>query len=138
MSDARPDNADAMERSEKEAKEKEKGGGIPPAKARIGVKSVQYPAFDENGQQIEQPIKENIDLIMDVPLQVSVELGRCRKSIKEVLGLKMGSVIVLDRMAGEMVDVAVNGKLFARGEVVVIDENYGVRITEVVSLNTKL
>ena len=70
---------------------------------------------------------------MDVPLIVTVVLGRSRKSIKEVLDLGKGSVIVLDRMAGEMVDVLVNGKLFARGEVVVIDDNYGVRITELIS-----
>lgn len=96
---------------------------------RIVVQSLQYPSFDEHGEV--QPQKENIGLIMDVPLHVSVELGRSKKCIKEIVELKMGSVIVLDRLAGEMVDVVVNGKLFARGEVVIIDDNYGVRIAEI-------
>lgn len=99
-------------------------------KERIVVQSLQYPAFDEHKEQA-QPQQENIKLMMDVPLHVSVVLGRSNKSIKEVVDLKMGSVIVLDRLAGEMLDVMINGKLFARGEVVVIDDNYGVRIAEI-------
>lgn len=75
----------------------------------------------------------NIDLIMDVPLQVTVELGRTRKQIREVLDLSPGSVIELDKLAGEPVDILVNGKLIAKGEVVVIDENFGVRVTDIVS-----
>lgn len=75
----------------------------------------------------------NIDLIMDVPLQVTVELGRTRKLIREVLDLSPGSVIELDKLAGEPVDILVNGKLIAKGEVVVIDENFGVRVTDIVS-----
>ncbi len=103
---------------------------------RIGVRSVQYQSFDATpGRTKNGGIEsgENIDFIMDVPLQVTVELGQCRKTIKEILGLNMGSVIVLDKLAGEMVDIFVNGKLFARGEVVVIDDNYGVRVTDIVS-----
>lgn len=75
----------------------------------------------------------NIGLIMDVPLQVTVELGRTKKLIKEILELANGSIIELDKLAGEPVDVLVNGKLLAKGEVVVIDENFGVRITDIVS-----
>lgn len=75
----------------------------------------------------------NIGLILDVPLQVTVELGRTRKLIKDVLELANGSIIELDKLAGEPVDVLVNGKLLAKGEVVVIDENFGVRITDIVS-----
>jgi flagellar motor switch protein FliN/FliY len=75
----------------------------------------------------------NIDLIVDIPVRVTVELGRTRKTIGEVLALGPGSVIELNKMAGEPVDVLVNGKLIARGEVVVIDESFGIRITEVVS-----
>ncbi|WP_040682954.1 flagellar motor switch phosphatase FliY [Thermosinus carboxydivorans] len=75
----------------------------------------------------------NINLIMDVPLQVTVELGRTRKLIREILELGPGSVVELDKLAGEPVDILVNGKLIAKGEVVVIDENFGVRITEIVS-----
>lgn len=74
----------------------------------------------------------NLGLIMDVPLQVTVELGRTKKLIREILELSPGSVIELDKLAGEPVDVLANGKLIAKGEVVVIDENFGVRITEIV------
>ena len=75
----------------------------------------------------------NIGLILDVPLQVTVELGRTKKSIKEILELSNGSIVELDKLAGEPVDIHVNGKLLAKGEVVVIDENFGVRITDIVS-----
>ena len=75
----------------------------------------------------------NIGLILDVPLEITVELGRTRKSIKEVLELTNGSIIELDRLAGEPVDIMVNGKYLAKGEVVVIDENFGVRITDIAS-----
>lgn len=75
----------------------------------------------------------SIDLIVDIPVRVTVELGRTRKMIGEVLALGPGSVVELNKMAGEPVDVLVNGKLIARGEVVVIDESFGVRVTEVVS-----
>ncbi len=75
----------------------------------------------------------NIGLILDVPLQVTVELGRTKKSIKEVLELTNGSIVELDKLAGEPVDIHVNGKFLAKGEVVVIDENFGVRITDIVS-----
>ena len=76
---------------------------------------------------------ENIGLILDVPLQVTVELGRTKKSVKEVLEFTNGSIIELDRLAGEPVDIHINGQLLAKGEVVVIDENFGVRITDIVS-----
>jgi flagellar motor switch protein FliN/FliY len=75
----------------------------------------------------------NIDLIVDIPVRVTVELGRTRKTIGEVLALGPGSVVELNKMAGEPVDVLVNGKLIARGEVVVIDESFGIRVSEVVS-----
>ena len=75
----------------------------------------------------------NLGLIMDVPLEVTVELGRTRKLIRDILELGTGSVIELDKLAGEPVDILVNGKLIAKGEVVVIDENFGVRVTDIVS-----
>jgi flagellar motor switch protein FliN/FliY len=74
-----------------------------------------------------------IDLIADIPVRITVELGRARKTIADILNMSPGSVVELNRMAGEPVDVLVNGKLIARGEVVVIDESFGVRITEIVS-----
>lgn len=74
----------------------------------------------------------NLGLIMDVPMQITVELGRTRKQVREILEMAPGSVVELDKLAGEPVDVLVNGKLIAKGEVVVIDENFGVRITDIV------
>ncbi len=77
--------------------------------------------------------QSGLDLILDVPLRVTVELGRTRMQIRDVLELGKGSVVELDKLAGEPVDLLVNGKLIARGEVVVIDENFGVRVTDIVS-----
>lgn len=83
----------------------------------------------------EQPssVGTNLDLLLDIPLEVTVELGRTKRLIKDVLELGVGSVIELDKLAGEPVDVVVNSKLVARGEVVVIDENFGVRITDILT-----
>ena len=78
-----------------------------------------------------------IDLVSDIPVRVTVELGRTRKNISEILAMSTGSIIELDRMAGEPVDVFVNGKLIAKGEVVVIDENFGVRVTEIINVASK-
>ncbi len=108
----------------------------PPIKEQsvVGVKAVQYQSFDSvPGTSGGAADDKNMGLIMEVPLQVTVELGSSRKTIKEILALSTGSVVVLNRMAGEMVDIMVNGVLFAVGEVVVIDDNYGVRITEIVN-----
>lgn len=110
-----------------------------PEPNRVSVKAMQYQSFDDPYQDAARSAYErgefgdSLGLILDVPLQVTVELGQCKKSIKDILNLSMGSVVVLNRMAGEMVDIMVNGKLFARGEVVVIDDNYGVRVTEIIS-----
>ncbi|WP_407307330.1 flagellar motor switch phosphatase FliY [Desulfosporosinus sp. SB140] len=82
------------------------------------------------GQPIAQP--DNLNLILDVPLQISVELGRAKKTIKEILEMGPGSVIELDRLAGEPVDMIVNGKLIAKCEVVVVNETFGIRITDIV------
>lgn len=80
---------------------------------------------------------QDLSLVMDVPLEVTVELGRTTKKVKEVLQLGPGTVIELDRLAGEPVDVRVNGRLVAKGEVVVLDELFAVRITEVVPQTTE-
>lgn len=95
--------------------------------------NVQPVQFAPLVQGIMPVTDTNIDLIMDVPLQVTVELGRTRKLIRDILELAPGSVVELDKLAGEPVDILVNGKLIAKGEVVVIDENFGVRITDIVS-----
>jgi flagellar motor switch protein FliN/FliY len=75
---------------------------------------------------------ENIDLLMDVPLEVTVELGRTSKSIKEILDFSPGTIIELNRLAGEPIDVLVNGKFVAKGEVVVMEEAFGIRVTEII------
>lgn len=111
-----------------------------PNEEKVELKAVKFQSFDERPDEFYSSQSEygsNIDLIIDVPLHVTVVLGKCRKSIKEILDVNRGSIIVLDRLAGEMVDVLVNGKLFAKGEVVVIDDNYGVRITEITSEQQK-
>lgn len=77
-------------------------------------------------------VATNIDFIADVPLQITVELGRTRKLIRDILELVPGSVVELDKLAGEPVDILVNGRLIAKGEVVVIDENFGVRVTDII------
>lgn len=78
---------------------------------------------------------ENLDLIMEVPLQVTVEIGRTRRKVQDILEFSKGSLVVLDKLAGDQVDLFVNGKCIARGDVVVIDDNFGVRITEIVQKN---
>jgi flagellar motor switch protein FliN/FliY len=83
------------------------------------------------GQQVAQP--DNLGLILDVSLQVSVELGKARKTIREILDMGPGSVVELDRLAGEPVDMIINGKLIAKCEVVVINETFGIRITEIIN-----
>ncbi len=99
-------------------------------KGQVAVRPVQFAGLDE---PITQQEVRNIDIILDVPLHISVELGKTKMSIKEILELGQGSIIQLDRLAGEPVDLLVNGKLIAKGEVVVIDENYGIRISAIVS-----
>jgi flagellar motor switch protein FliN/FliY len=94
------------------------------------VQSVQFPHLVPHGGPQEAG---NIGLIMDVFMEMTVELGRTRKLIKEILNMGEGTIIELDKLAGEPVDILVNHKLIAKGEVVVIDENFGVRVTEIVS-----
>lgn len=100
------------------------------------VRQVAFSEFNEQAHQ--QTDVRNLDMLLDIPLQVSVELGRTKRKIKEILELGQGSIIELDKLAGEPVDILVNRKLIAKGEVVVIDENFGVRITEIVSQQERL
>jgi flagellar motor switch protein FliN len=86
---------------------------------------------ETNEQGSEEPM--NMGLLLDIPLEIVVELGRTKKKISEVLELTSGSILDLEKLAGEPVDVYVNNKLVAKGEVVVIDEHFGVRITEIAS-----
>lgn len=95
----------------------------------MNVQPAQFQNFNPGiGPLLQQ---ENIDLIMDVPLEVTVELGRANKSIKEILDFSPGTILELNKLAGEPVDVLVNGKFVAKGEVVVIEENFGIRLVEI-------
>ena len=96
----------------------------------VNIQPAQFQNFNV-GQAAVVP-QENIGIIMDVPLQVTVELGRTTKSISEILDFAPGTIIELDKIAGEPVDVLVNGKFVAKGEVVVIEESFGVRVTEII------
>ena len=128
----------------------------PAATAQQMQQPQSMPAYNMQGQQQPSPLVDvrpaefspisakavsgstsRIDLVSDIPVRVTVELGRTRKNISEILNMSTGSIIELDKMAGESVDVLVNGKLIAKGEVVVIDENFGVRVTEIVSAVSK-
>ena len=96
----------------------------------VNVAPAQFQAFDAGINPLMQ--QENIGLIMDVPLEVTVELGRTNKTIKEILDFSPGTIIELNKLAGEAIDLLVNGKYVAKGEVVVIEDNFGIRITEIV------
>lgn len=106
-------------------------GTAMPAQPDVNIQPAQF-------QNLSQVVSvggvapENIDLIMDVPLEVTVELGRTSKSIKDILDFSPGTIIELDKLAGEPVDVLVNGKFVAKGEVVVIEESFGIRVTEII------
>lgn len=96
----------------------------------VNVQQAQFQNFSNDiGAMVSQ---ENIQLIKDVPLEVTVELGRTSKSISEILDFAPGTIIELDKIAGEPIDVLVNGKFVAKGEVVVIEENFGIRVTEII------
>ena len=101
----------------------------------VDARSVQFQNFDLNDMMQQ---KENIDIIMDVPLEVTVELGRTSKKIKEILEFSPGSVIELNKLAGEPIDILVNGKFVAKGEVVVIDENFGIRVTNIINAEYRI
>ncbi|AIQ13341.1 flagellar motor switch phosphatase FliY [Paenibacillus durus] len=97
----------------------------------VNVQPVQFANL--SGNTFGNIDENNLNLLMDIPLKVTVELGRTQKQIKDILEMSQGSIIELDKLAGEPVDILVNNKLIAKGEVVVIDENFGVRVTDIVS-----
>lgn len=108
---------------------------VEPPRQPVEVHNVKFESLEQNTNVSGY---NNIDLIMDVPLEVSVLLGRTKKSIKDILNLGVGSLIELDKLADEPVEILVNGKMIAYGEVVVVDENFGVRITSIVSGKERL
>ena len=108
------------------------GYGMPPqGYGNVNVAPAQFQSFSQPSVMASSP--ENINLIMDVPLEVTVELGRTKKSIADILDFAPGTIIELDKIAGEPIDVLVNGKFVAKGEVVVIEESFGIRVTEIIN-----
>ncbi|MEH7234763.1 flagellar motor switch phosphatase FliY [Bacillus sp. JJ1562] len=109
-------------------------GGI-----QVKQPEIQPAIFSEfESVHLQESESRNLNMLLDIPLQVTVELGRTKRTIKEILELSAGSIIELDKLAGEPVDVLVNGKLIAQGEVVVIEENFGVRITDIISQSDRI
>lgn len=102
-----------------------------PAAPHVEVQQAQFASFE--APNLSQNESRNLNLLLDIPLQVTVELGRTKRTVKDILELTSGSIIELDKLAGEPVDILVNNRHIAKGEVVVIDENFGVRITDILS-----
>ncbi|WP_404452629.1 flagellar motor switch phosphatase FliY [Virgibacillus necropolis] len=100
------------------------------------VHQASFSTFEQ--VELSKNEQRNLDLLLDIPLKVTVELGRTKRTIKDILDLSSGSIIELDKLAGEPVDIFVNEKLIAKGEVVVIDENFGVRVTDIISQSERL
>jgi len=119
---------EAAERDEPEPAARRTGSLKEGSRAQVG--QVSFRSLRSEAHRAEAA---NLDLLLDVPLQVTVELGRTRMQIRDILELGKGSVVELDKLAGEPVEIFVNGKLIAKGEVVTIDENFGVKITDIVS-----
>ncbi|WP_109689349.1 flagellar motor switch phosphatase FliY [Tumebacillus permanentifrigoris] len=101
-----------------------------PVQQNVNVQPAQFASFDASDITGAQG---NLDLLLDIPLSITVELGRTKKLIRDILELVPGSIVQLDKLAGDPVDIMVNNKLVAKGEVVVIDENFGVRVTDIIS-----
>ncbi|MGP1907512.1 flagellar motor switch phosphatase FliY [Metabacillus sp. JX24] len=102
----------------------------------VEVKPAEFSSFD--GGAAPKNDMKNLDMLLDIPLKVTVELGRTKRSVKEILELSAGSIIELDKLAGEPVDILINNKIVAQGEVVVIEENFGVRVTDILSQSERL
>jgi flagellar motor switch protein FliN/FliY len=102
---------------------------------QVAAQAAQFQSFDVSDVMQQ---KENIEIIMDVPLEVTVELGRTSRKIRDILEFSPGSIIELNKLAGEPIDILVNGKFVAKGEVVVIDENFGIRITDIVNAEHRI
>lgn len=126
---------------------KEKAGAAPdPAPAAqaprpaVNVSPINLPAYDNlPGQSNHAPALDiNLDMILDIPVEVHVEVGHTRVKVSEILRLDIGSVVELNRVAGHPADIIVNGKLIGQGDVVVVNENFGIRVTKLVGLEERL
>lgn len=106
----------------------------PVSRPQVQAKEYSYKALGGEAFNDINNSENNLDLIMSVPIQITVELGKTRKKIKDIADLTIGNIVELDRQAGDQVDVVANGRLIARGDVVVVDDNYSVRITEIIKI----
>lgn len=113
------------------------GTNSAPYSQPVQVQPATFSEF-EHPKRLDENEANNLNMLLDIPLQVTVELGRTNRSVKEILELSSGSIIELDKLAGEPVDILVNKRLIAKGEVVVIDENFGVRVTDIISRTDRL
>jgi flagellar motor switch protein FliN/FliY len=104
-----------------------------PAPGDVNIRKAVYPSYDEPEPTLTKGENNNLNMIMSVPLQITVEIGRTSKKIKEILDFSAGTIVELNKQAGSQVDVYVNGQAIAKGNVVVVDDFYGVRITEVIN-----
>ena len=104
--------------------------------AQLEAEPAQLDEFTGGGPQYSG--EENLDVILDIPVTISMEIGRTKISIRNLLQLNQGSVVELDRLAGEPMDVLVNGTLIAHGEVVVVNEKFGIRLTDVISAQERI
>jgi flagellar motor switch protein FliN/FliY len=104
--------------------------------AQPNVQPAVFSSFEP--VHLQESEAKNLDILLDIPLQVTVQLGQTKRTVKEILELSPGSIIELDKLAGEPVDILINNRLIAKGEVVVIDENFGVRVTDILSQSDRL
>lgn len=107
-----------------------------PVHVPVDVQPASFSEFEHVSSP--QGDSRNLDMLLDIPLQVTVELGRTKRTVQEILALSSGAIIELDKLAGEPVDILINSKLIAKGEVVVIDENFGVRVTDIISQKDRI
>lgn len=122
----------AKMQQDEEDREEERKRRAEEKKQPVTYRSVATPEYDDIEENDEE-IPENREMLMRVPLEISVEVGRTRKSVRDILGLTQGSLVVLDKMAGEQADLFVNGERIARGDIVVVEDNFGIRITEILN-----
>jgi flagellar motor switch protein FliN/FliY len=115
-----------VKKSQKKLKQKKKEH-IP-----VNVRPMEFDDFEEDEEHLSVEQLSNLELIMSVPLEISVEIGKSKRQIKDILEFTQGTIIELDKQAGALVDIIVNGQLIAKGEVVVVNDNFGVRVVEIV------
>jgi flagellar motor switch protein FliN/FliY len=132
-----PDNYDDYDDSE-EYEERPRRAAPPSEKktrrtaTQVNVAPMQYDSFDDDEEILSEEQKTNLGLIMSVPLQITVEIGRTKKKIKDILEFSQGTIVELDKQAGTHVDIIINGQVIAKGDVVVINDNFGVRVSEII------